>query len=297
MLKYPGFFDLDQSLSNNRQLAEPLLVPNYSLPITLIFGPFDPTGSDGLPADAVTCAALGGHALATLTAVTIQDSAKTETVQPCAGEQIDDQARCILEDMPVQSIKVGALSSTEAVSAVAQIAADYSEVPLVLHLGLQELNSEHPPEDDDVEDLVGATIELLVPQAHVVVVEAKRLVQWVTENVLEAAGQTAGPQALQAIGANWVLVTGSIQRPGHLVNILVGPDNETASWPCQAPPERVRDSGGLIAAALATFLAKGLSVPEAAELACRHAELALAQSFQPGMGQRIARRVPVTELS
>lgn len=272
-------------------------MPNYSLPITLVFGPFDPTGSDGLPADAVTCAALGGHALATLTAITTQDSAKTETVHPCSGEQIDDQARCVLEDMPVQSIKVGALSSTEAVSAVAQIAADYSQVPLVLHLGLQELDSEEEPEEDEVEDLVGATIELLVPQAHVVVVEAKRLVHWITEDVLEAAGQTAGPQALQAIGAAWVLVTGSQQRPGHLVNILVGPANEIVSWPWQSPPERVRDAGGLVATALAAFLAQGLSVPEAAKKACAHAELALAQSFQPGMGQRIARRVPLPRTS
>ncbi len=268
-------------------------MPNFSLPITLVFGPFDPTGSDGLPADAVTCAALGGHALATLTAITTQDSAKTETVHPCSGEQIDDQARCLLEDMPVQSIKVGALSSTEAVSAVAQIVADYSQVPLVLHLGLQELDSEEEPEEDEVQDLVGATIELLVPQAHVVVVQAKRLAQWITEDVLEASGQTAGPQALQAIGAEWVLVTGSQQRPGHLVNILVGPDNEIASWPWQAPPEPVRDSGGLVATALAAFLAQGLSVPQAAQKACAHAEQALAQSFQPGMGQRIARRVPL----
>lgn len=270
-------------------------MPNYSLPITLIFGPFDPTGSDGLPADAITCAALGGHALSTLTALTIQDSAKSESVYPCAAEQIDDQARCVLEDMPVQAIKVGAIASIEAVSAVAQIAADYSNVPLVLHLGPQEVDTEDSSgEDDQVEDLVGATLELLVPQAYVVVLEARRLSQWITEDVLEAAGQTAGPQALQTIGADWVLLLGSQQRPGHTVNVLVGPENETVSLPWVAPPDRVRDSGGIVATALAALLAKGLTVPEAAALACAHAELTLAQSFQPGMGQRIARRVPQT---
>ena len=194
----------------------------------------------------------------------------------------------------VQAIKVGALSSTEAVSAVAQIAADYSQVPLVLHLGLQALDSEEIPEEDDAEDLTGATIELLVPQAHVVVLEAARLAQWITEDVLEASGQTTGPQALQAIGANWVLVTGSLQRPGHRVNVLVGPDNETISWPWTAPPDRVRDSGGIVATAIAALLAHGLTVPEAARQACTYAEQALAQSFQPGMGNRIARRIPAT---
>ncbi len=269
-------------------------MPNYSLPITLIFGPFDPTGADGLPADAITCAALGGHALATLTALTIQDSAKNEAVLPCPPEQIDDQARCVLEDIPVQSIKVGPISSSEAVSAVAQVAADYSHVPLVLHLGPQEVNTEGDPEDEDqVEDLIGATIELLVPQAHVVVIEARRLSQWIAEDILEATGQTAGPHALQAMGAQWVLVLGSQQRPGHLVNILVGPDSQILSLPWTASPERVHDSGGLVATALAALLAKGLTVPQATTEACRHAELALAQAFQPGMGQRIARRLPV----
>ena len=267
---------------------------SISTPITLIFGPFDPTGSDGLPADAVTCATLGGHALSTLTAITIQDTAESESVFPCPAEQIDDQARCLLEDISVGAIKVGALNSAEAVSAVAQIAADYSEVPLVLHLGAPEITTEQleEEEEEEVEDLVGSVLELLVPQAHVVVIEARRLTQWITDDVLEASGLTAGPQALQAIGADWVLVTGSPQRPGHLVNILLGPDNETLTWPWVAPPERLRDSGGLVAAALAALLAQGLDVAEAAKQACAHAEQALSQSFQPGMGRRIARRHP-----
>jgi hydroxymethylpyrimidine/phosphomethylpyrimidine kinase len=266
--------------------------PPNSTSIVLIFGPFDPTGSDGLPADAITCAALNGHALATLTAVTIQDSADTEAVLPCPAEQIDDQARCLLEDIPVQAIKVGQLSSVEAASAVAQIAADYSQVPMVLHLGQQEVDTEEVSEDDDeVQDLVGAVIELLVPQAQVVVVDGKRLAQWVTEDLLEASGQTAGPQALQAIGAGWVLVIGHQQRPGYQVNTLIGPQNETITWPWIAPPERLRDTGGLVATALATLLAQGLEVPEAARQACTHAERAVAQSFQPGMGNRIARRL------
>jgi hydroxymethylpyrimidine/phosphomethylpyrimidine kinase len=235
--------------------------PSNSTPIVLIFGPFDPTGSDGLPADAITCAALGGHALSALTAITIQDSAQTETVLPCPPEQI---------------------------------AADYSQVPLVLHLGQQEIDTEEPSEDeDDVQDLIQAVVELLVPQAHVVVVDGKRLAQWVNEDVLEASGQSAEPQALRALGANWVLVIGNQQRPGHQVNILVGPKNETISWPWVAPPERLRDSGGLIAAALASLLAQGLEVPDAAQQACSHAERALSQSFQPGMGNKIARRLVV----
>ena len=269
-------------------------VPNTSLPLTLVFGPFDPTGSDGLPADAVTCAAIGSHAISTLTAITIQDTAESESVFPCPPEQIDDQARCVLEDMSIQAIKVGALSSAEAVSAVAQIAADYSQVPLVLHLGQQEASSLEPEDEEEAEDVIGATLELLVPQAHVVVVQARLLNQWITEEVLEAAGQSEPGAALQAIGADWVLVLGSQQRPGHRVNILLGPESATVSWPWVAPPERVRDSGGLVATALAALLAQGTAVSDAAQLASNYADQSVAQSFQPGMGQRVARRIPLS---
>ena len=87
---------------------------------------------------------------------------------------------------------------------------------------------------------------------------------------------------------------GSPQRPGHFVNVLVGPDSETITWPWAPPPDRVRDSGGIVSTALAALLAQGLTVPDAARAACAHAALTLEQSFAPGMGQRIALRMPKT---
>src|SRR3546814_12020377 len=77
---------------------------------------------------------MGCHALSTLTAILVRDTAGTEEIQPISPELIDDQARCLLKDMTVHAIKVGPLYTTESVSVLAQIAADYSHVPLVLHL-------------------------------------------------------------------------------------------------------------------------------------------------------------------
>ena len=262
-------------------------------PVVLVFGAFDPTGSDGLPADALTCAALGVHALSVLTSNIVQDSAETESVQAFPPEQIDDQARCLLEDMSVQAIKVGAVSSTEGVSAIAQIAADYSDVPLVLHLGVPSTGAESLSDQEDNDERMGAMIELLIPQAMVVVAEARHLDEWMDEDLLEATGQNSAPQALQSMGADWVMVLGHVQRPGHRVNLLVGPDNQTTSLAWVAPPERLRDAGGMVAAAMCALIARGVSVSEAAELACQYAERAQAQAFRPGMGGLIANRMAI----
>src|SRR3546814_4580447 len=66
-----------------------------SPPLVLIFGPFDPSGSSNLPADAVTCALLGGHALSVLTGTHVQDTAGIEEIHSATFDLIDDQARCL----------------------------------------------------------------------------------------------------------------------------------------------------------------------------------------------------------
>lgn len=261
-------------------------------PLVLLIGPVDPTGADGLPADAVTCARLGCHALAAATALTVQDTAGIEEIHPVSPDLLDDQTRCLLEDMPVQAIKVGGLYSAEAASVIAQIAADYSQVPLVLHLGPRAPLPQDAASQDDADDLLAATLELLLPQAQLVVVEHLRLAQWQADGSIDTSGAPSPAHALLAGGAQWALVLGAPVRPGHQDNILVGPEGQTFAWSWQAPPERSSDTGGLAAASAAALLAQGLDVPRAAEQALTHAGQALAASFLPGMGRRIPNRIP-----
>jgi len=260
-------------------------------PLVLILGPFDPSGADGLPADAVTCARLGCHGLAAATALTVQDTAGIEEIHPVSPDLLDDQARCLLEDMPVQAIKVGGLHSTEAASVAAQIAADYSQVPLVLHLGPRGQLPQDAASQDDAEDLLSATLELVLPQTDLVVVEHMRLAQWQADGSIDTSGAPSPAHALLGGGAQWALVLGSPVRPGHQANLLVGPEGQTHTYPWQSPPDRSGDTGGVAATAAAAMLAQGLEMPRAVELALAHAEQTLAAGFLAGMGRRIPNRV------
>lgn len=257
-----------------------------NLPLVLIFGPFDPSGSSSLPADAVTCATLGCHPLSTLTAILVQDTASLEEIQPISPELIDDQARCLLEDMNVQAIKVGPVYTTEAVSVLAQIAADYSHVPLVLHLS--PTPDESLLDDTDPEELQLALLELLMPQTDIVVADYHLLEQWDAQGIFAHAGTPA--QALLQYGANWILSTGAPLRPGHGSHLLQGPRNETASWSWQAPAARLADADGPLACAITTELAHGHDVQQAVETAISLSAPLAARTFQPGMGQRLINR-------
>ena len=63
--------------------------------------------------DILTFASMGCHPLSVLTAFTVQDTAGVEAMQPLDGEWVADQARCLLEDMPVDALKVGVLGSVD----------------------------------------------------------------------------------------------------------------------------------------------------------------------------------------
>src|SRR3954467_13594978 len=103
-----------------------------SPPIVLTFAASDPSGGAGMQADLLTLASMGCHPLSVITAITVQDSLGVEGMLAIDSDWVADQARALLEDMPVDAFKIGVLGSVENVAAIAEIISDYPDVPLVL---------------------------------------------------------------------------------------------------------------------------------------------------------------------
>ncbi len=117
---------------------------NQTSPLILTFGPTDPVGAVGIQADLASFAAMGCHGLSVITALFIGDTARIEDMQVIDPDWVSDQARVVLEDMPVAAFKVGAVGSIENVSAIAEIVSDYPDIPLVFDPFLSSL-----PDDKD----------------------------------------------------------------------------------------------------------------------------------------------------
>jgi len=256
-------------------------------PIVLAFAATDPTGGTGLAADLLALASMGCHPLPVVTALTVQDTVGLESVQLVDAESVAEQARCVLEDMPVDAFKVGALGSVETVAAVAEILSDYPDVPLVLDPVLLS------PRGDDLgsEDMVRAIAELIVPQTTVLVVtgpEARRLAD-IDEDDESSAGACAG--ALIERGCEFVLVTGANEPGREVVNTLYGRQGVVRSDTWARLPGAFHGAGGTLAAALAAMLANGLDMPEAAREAQDYTWNALKRAYRPGMGRFLPDRL------
>src|SRR6266513_449366 len=137
---------------------------SHSPPIVLTFAASDPSGGAGLQADLLTLASMGCHPLSVVTALTVQDTAGVENILPIDSDWVADQARCLLEDMQIDAIKIGVLGSVENIAAIAEIVSDYPGIPLVLDPVLASGRGDELAS----EDLISAMRELLIPQTTLI---------------------------------------------------------------------------------------------------------------------------------
>jgi len=256
-------------------------------PIVLTFAASDPSGGAGLQADILTLASMGCHPLSVLTAYTVQDSAGVEAVQALDSDWVADQARCLLEDMPVDAFKIGVLGSTENIAAIAEVISDYPDVPLILDPVLASGRGDELASDD----MTHAMRELLLPQTTILTpnsLEVRRLAETDDDDDVSLA-QCA--ERLIAMGCEFVLVTGTHEPTPDVVNTLYGRSGvvRTDNWP--RLPGSYHGSGCTLASAIAAMLANGLDITEAVREAQDYTWNALKKAYRPGMGQFLPDRL------
>ncbi|HSP01331.1 MAG TPA: bifunctional hydroxymethylpyrimidine kinase/phosphomethylpyrimidine kinase, partial [Thioalkalivibrio sp.] len=92
-----------------------------AVPVVMTLAGNDPTGGAGIQADIESIISMGCHAAPVITALTVQDTTSLQGFAPIDAELIVQQARAVLEDMPVTAIKIGMVGSIEAVQAIHSI--------------------------------------------------------------------------------------------------------------------------------------------------------------------------------
>ena len=74
---------------------------HLSPPIVLTFAASDPSGGAGIQAYLMTISSMCCHALSVITALTVQDTLGIDSLLAIDADWVEDQARTLLEDMPV----------------------------------------------------------------------------------------------------------------------------------------------------------------------------------------------------
>ncbi len=245
--------------------------------IVLAIAGNDPTGGAGLSADIQSIISQGCQVLPVVSCMTVQDTCDVVALETVHPELILQQARTVLEDLPVHAIKIGLLAHEESVEAVHELLSDYADIPVVLDpiifAGGGSLVCD--------ENALDAMKELLFPYTTIL-----------TPNSQEARflvpGSDSASSAIPALlemGCEWILLTGTHENSNDVVNRLYSGEGEVEQFSWPRLKQSYHGSGCTLSAALSGLLARGLDVTEAVRQAQEYTWRSLQSGYRLGMGQ------------
>ncbi|HUI79035.1 MAG TPA: bifunctional hydroxymethylpyrimidine kinase/phosphomethylpyrimidine kinase [Bryobacteraceae bacterium] len=247
------------------------------MPVALTIAGSDPSGGAGIQADLKTFHQLGVYGEAVITLVTVQNTQRVERVEVLAPELVAEQLAAVLEDIPPDAAKTGALGSAAVVRAIARLAASFP-FPLVVD---PVLASKHGQPLLD-EPAVAAVRDELLPCAALL-----------TPNVPEAEALSGiairGPDELRRAaehirdqGARAVLIKGG-HREGPATDVLLDGQTWREFTAPRIATRHTHGTGCTYSAAITAGLASGMTLMGAVERAKRFITEAIRTA--PGLGK------------
>ena len=247
------------------------------MPVALTIAGSDPSGGAGIQADLKTFHQFGVYGEAAITLLTVQNTVGVTAIEILAPDFVAAQIRAVLEDIPPQAVKTGALGNRAMVEAVAyELAA--IRCPIVVD---PVMISKHgaPLMSDDARQ---AVLAMLMPLATLI-----------TPNLHEAETMTGLPvtsleqmheaaRVLAGLGAKAVLIKG-----GHLAGAAIDLLYDGQEF-LQFESERLdtvhtHGTGCTYSAAITALLAGGISLTDALPRAKQYITEAIRTN--PGFGQ------------
>ncbi|GHH95531.1 bifunctional hydroxymethylpyrimidine kinase/phosphomethylpyrimidine kinase [Streptomyces capillispiralis] len=238
----------------------------------------DSGGGAGVQADLKTMLALGVHGMSVLTAVTAQNSLGVQGAWELPVEAVRAQYRSVVDDIGVQAVKTGMLSSAELVEAVSDLIAGTDAPAVVDPVGVSKHGD--PLLASSALDSVRTR---LLPVATVATPNLDEVAQLTDIRVESERDLRRAAEAVLAFGPRWVVIKGG-HLSGDAVDLLT--DGSEEHW-LRAPRHDNRHTHGTgctLASAIASELAKGRSVPEAVRAAKDYVTGAIASGFALGAG-------------
>jgi hydroxymethylpyrimidine/phosphomethylpyrimidine kinase len=230
-------------------------------PVGLTIAGSDSGAGAGIQADLKTFAALGVYGVSALTAVTAQNTRGVRAVYDLPATIVAAQIDAIFDDFNVAAVKIGMLSNSEIVEAVADALFRFSRRFVVL---------------DPV--MIASSGDALIGPAAVAAMKSRLfpLVDCLTPNLPEAAalldgeiardeaGMTAQGLALLSLGPRAVLMKGGHLESADPVDVLVTSAGTRRYAGARIASRNVHGTGCTLSTAVAAHIVIGWELGEAA---------------------------------
>ena len=239
----------------------------------------DSSGGAGIQADIKTMTVHGVYAMSAITALTAQNTTGVSGIYEVSPEFLAKQLDSIFTDIPPHAVKVGMVSSAELVRVIAQKLREYGAKKIVVDPVMVSTSGSRLISEDAVETLgrelfpIADLLTPNIPEAEVLTGMSIR-----TPEEMEQAARQIGEQFDCAV----------LCKGGHQVNSANDFlwQKSDGCWFCG---ERIQNpnthgTGCTLSSAIASNLAKGLTLEEAVKRAKQYLSGALGAMLDLGKG-------------
>ncbi len=247
------------------------------IPVALTIAGSDPSGGAGLQADLKVFHQHRVYGAAVVTLVTVQSTVSVSRVEVLDAGLVAEQIRAVVDDIPPNAVKTGALGSAQVVDAVAS-ALSRLDVPVVVDPVMIATHGT-PLVDEAAREALRAH---LLPLATLVTPNAEEATVLAGVAVRDVSSARVAAHALLDMGASAVLVTGG-HLAGPVVDVLVDAAGSIDLTGERIDTSQTHGTGCALSAAIAARLAAGASLRDAASGAKAWVGRAIAAA--PGLGR------------
>ena len=262
----------------------PLTPPGQTPLRVLTIAGSDSGGGAGIQADMRTFALLGLHGLVAVTAVTVQNSVGVKGFHEIPLDVVAGQIEAVASDIGLQAAKTGMLASSAIIETIAQTWVGQGldgTVPLVVDPVCASMHGDpllHPSALNALKDSLFPLATLVTPNLD----EVRLLVD---VEVVDEKTQREAARKLHALGPTWALVKGGhLRSSAHSPDLLFDGSDFHEFDTTRIDTGHDHGAGDTLAAATASALAHGYSVPDAVAFGKRWVTECLRAAYPLGHG-------------
>lgn len=250
-------------------------------PRVLTIAGSDSGGGAGIQADLKTMLALGVHGMSVVTAVTAQNTLGVHGVWPLPPEAVTAQFEAVVSDVGVDAVKVGMLGNAQTAMVIAALLARLDPaVPVVVDPVAVSKHGDPLLADDALEVLRNEVL----PRATVVTPNVDEAYALAGIVVTDLDSMRAAAVKLLEYGPAWALLKGGHLDSDKSTDLLTNGQDEVTLAALRIDNRHTHGTGCTLASAVAAYLARGRTVPDAVRAAKLYVTNAIAAGFPLGTG-------------
>jgi len=243
-------------------------------PIALTIAGSDPSGGAGIQADLKTFHQLGVYGTAAITLITVQNTTRISRVQTLDAGLVAEQIEAVLEDLPPQAAKTGALGNAAIIEGIAR-------TPIHCPLVVDPVTiSKHgaPLMDRDARL---ALERVLIPKAALLTPNLDEAAALAGLPVTDPEEMKTAALRIRSLGCGSILIKGG-HLQGDALDLLLHDGVFTEFRAARVETRHTHGTGCTYSAAITAYLARGFPMVNAVGHAKRFIDEAIRTN--PGIG-------------